>query len=326
MQTKGSVASSHLVQKFPFRRMSHHLALATALYAVSNTGLAAPITSYAQASIHVRDCIGACFSGDEVSVAYNYREDFGQRGLATAHINMNPGTETAASAGFSGDAYAPTLSAYSYPSGSIQFTTGAFGFQRYEFTAPGTIQIGGKLTYSQSGMTVTDRGGYPEGTVTAGLYVFQMANDIFDMDDCTVTNPQYIVFGKTARICALFAGRTAGISNISMPDQYNFRQTLFNTGLTPVSGGELEQYLSFSGNTGDVFYLAAHLAALAHFDGFADSRNTLRLSIDNPSIVQASYRNDSFIPAPLASVPEPSTALLLLGSLVGLGFRKKASR
>jgi hypothetical protein len=303
------------------------LVLGIALYAFSTSSMAAPINSYAQASIHVRDCIIACFDGHEISLAFAYQEDRGATGLATAHIKMPPtGTQTAASAGFSSDAFTPTLSAYSYSSGTIQFTTGAFGFQRYEFTSPGTIQIGGKLTYLQSGMTVTDRGGKPEGTVTAGLYTFQMTGNVFDLNDCNVTFPERIVFGKTARICALFANKQVGVGNaISMPTQYNFHQALFNTGLAPVTGGELEQLLSVTGNTGDVFYLAAHLYALSHFDGFADSRNTLRLNIDNPSIVKASYTNDSFVPAP-KSAPEPSTAILLLSGLSWRALRKRMKR
>jgi hypothetical protein len=286
--------------------------------ALPNALLAAPISNYTMAGIHLRDCITACFQPGGISLKQIIQQDEGPTGSAAVHVvHGQHGAESAASAGFSGNAYAPTLSAYSYPSDKYQFTTGAFGFQRYEFTEAGTVTFSGKLTYSQSGASLIDHGGRPEGLTTAALYSFQMLSNTFDLDDCTVTNPQFIVFGKNARLCSTASGRSFGALKIDMAGQYNFQQVNFIAPFSPVSNGELSTSLSMSGNAGDVFFFGAHLNALAHFEGgFADSRNTLRINVDNPSLLKASFAKDTFAPAPI-SAPEPA-AITLLGAGLGL--------
>lgn len=63
-------------------------------------------------------------------------------------------------------------------------------------------------------------------------------------------------------------------------------------------GGNLSSSLTVSGSAGDVFFLAASLGGGAHLGGFWDSANTLVFDIDVPELVQASFAQETFVPAP----------------------------
>jgi hypothetical protein len=291
-----------------------HLGIGALLILLQNNATAAPIASYNFAAINLADCHATCFDSDDTRLAAPAQQDFGTTGLATAHvIGSMPGVQSGGSSGFGATAYEPTLSAYGYSAGSYRSVTGTYGMQRYEFTAAGTLTIGGTLTWSQSGYSTTTTNSLPAGRTRASLYAFQMATNVFDLDDCITSNPDL----RLVINCSRLSGQTILGHSLLMKGQYNFQQSDFVIGSGAVSNGSVTNYLTISGNVGDVFFLASSLQVTPHLGGFADSRNTLKTNIDNPAIVKASFANNTFKPAPMAA-PEPSLAVLMMGGLLFL--------
>lgn len=256
---------------------------------------------------NLRECSGemSCVSGDP-SIERDSDTDFGVTGSATTQISgPTLGTQSAVSAGYTGDAFTPAISAYAYTDGPVRFTIAALGVQRYEFVEDGEIMIGGNLTYSQTGQS-SPSSENPRGRTNALFMAFQMNDDIFDPTRCNIYNlfsgPG--VFNESGFItsCLRFNGTNAFGLLVEFEGLQNYQESVFDTFGGPVSGGNLSTSLTVRGSVGDVFFLAASLGGQAHLGGFMDSANTLLLDFDSPELVEPSFSESTFVPAPTRMV------------------------
>jgi len=302
-------------------------ALATLL---SGNASAVPFDAGLFTQNNLRQCSGesSCVGGDP-SIEFASDIDLDTTGsVSTKVLGSNLGTQAATSAGYSGDSFAPTISAYAYTPGPVRYTLGTLGLQRYEFVADGEITIGGNLTFTQSGQT-QPRNENPRGVMDALFMAFEMENDVFDPENCNLYNA---ISGPSApnqsgaiTSCLRFDGQDLFGTTVEFLGLDNYQESVFDIGSDAVANGNLSRSLTVSGSAGDVFYLAASLGGGAHLGGFFDSRTTLVLDIDNPEIVAAALQVDSFRPA-AARVPEPGALGLLIAGLARISHRCNGNR
>jgi hypothetical protein len=272
-----------------------------------NYAIADPIDNALFVQNNLRACSGemSCVGGDP-SIEFDSDTDFGETGSATTQVfGPTPGTQSAVSAGYTGDAFTPAISAYAYTDGPVRYTISALGVQRYEFVADGEIMIGGNLTYGQTGQS-SPSSENPRGITNALFMAFQMNDDIFDPTRCNIYN---IFSGPGApnesgfiTSCLRFNGTDIFEVLVEFEGLQNYQESVFETVNGPVLGGSLSTSLTVSGITGDVFYLAASLGGQAHLGGFMDSANTLLLDFDSPELVEPSFSEDTFVLAPTRMV------------------------
>lgn len=310
-----------------------HLSLSIAFFAcvllvcVSDRTHADPIDAGVFTLSNFRQCGGPsaendqiCFNGDFV-LESQFDRDVGINGLAqTRVIGPNLGTQGASSVGFFGTDLTPAISMYAFTDGPYRFTTQAFGFQRYEFTEDGsTVSIGATLTYSQTGAAErSQRDSQPRGDIGAGIFVWQMLDDIFDPMECDDyamnSGPGDRREGPTIESCILSGG---------FDDLVGLQSDFFFASRAPVVDGTRELGLTFSGNAGDVFFVGADMGVRAHLGGFADSRNTLLLDLDvDGNVVPTGFTEASFRRAPRLLVSEPPVLSLFLCGLLLLAVRR----
>ena len=163
--------------------------VATLLIVAPWQAFAVPIDAGLFTQNRLRDCSGemSCVGGDPTREVVA-DSDLGVTGsVATQVIGETLGTQSATSAGYSGDSFAPTISAYAFTEGAVRYTLAVFGLQRYEFLEDGDITIAGNLTYAQSGQT-SPTSENPRGVMDATFMAFQMEGDIFDPESCNIYN------------------------------------------------------------------------------------------------------------------------------------------
>jgi hypothetical protein len=265
--------------------------------------IADPIDNALFVQNNLRECSGemSCVGGDP-SIERDSDTDFGVTGSATTQIfGPTLGTQSAVSAGYTGDAFTPAISAYAYTDGPVRYTIGALGVQRYEFVEDGEIMIGGNLTYSQTGQS-SPSSENPRGRTNALFMAFQMNDDIFDPTRCNLYNlssgPGRFNESGYITSCLRFNGTDAFGILVEFEGLQNYQESVFDTFSGSVSGGSLSNSLTVSGSAGDVFFLAAWLGGKAHLGGFMDSANTLLLDFDSPELVEPSFSENTFVPAP----------------------------
>lgn len=306
--------------------MQKFLILIALLLAMAQTAQGEPIEVGLFTQNNLRTCGSPdlCFSGDSI---IDFVSDFDVGGTGTVSTQqmdpLDPGAQGASSAGFQGPGFTPALSSYAYAGVQTRFTVLGLAIQRYEFLSDGALNIGGALTYSQSGST-SPNAENPSGQTSGGFLSFQMADDVLDTDNCNflgdITRRNA---SGTLLSCILRNGESAGsFGLIEFLGLSSVQSAVFDIGTDPVTDGLSTANLVINGLQGDVYYIGAYLGSTAHLGGFSDSSNTLLLDLDNPSLVQASFAEDSFVSAP-ARVPEPGALTLLLIGLLGLGLVKR---
>ncbi len=264
-----------------------------------------------------------CFQGDRI---IDFVSDFdiggdGDDGSVSTQ-QFDPGNlavQGASSAGFQGAGFTPALSSYAFSGEQTRFTVAALAIQQYVFESAGTLTIDGALTYSQSGETGPTNEN-PRGIVAGGFVSFGMDGDILDPFNCNFFEND--ITRNNASGTFLSCILRNGAPNASLPSGFiefdglnSVQNTEFGIGTGAISDGLATASHSIAGNAGDVFYLGAYISSFAHLGGFADSRNTLLLELDDPTLVTASFDQESFSKAPL-TVPEPGTFILLLIGLL----------
>lgn len=278
------------------------------------TGFLTPVdTAQAQAldaglftRIELRQCAAGTIedprpvcSGDNPTLTNIGDFDLAQDGVSAVELKSpRLAHQSAANVGYVGEGRAPAISVYSYSNSGLRLNASAFGFQRYEFLEDGELQVSATLTYSQTGIISPQASRNPRGTLAGGITVFQMENDEFLPQNC----PRWVAGGADYSIpgsgihflfCLLFD---------DFVGMQNFQNFEFNPDPVEIANGSLTQNFSIAAQQGDVWFLTADMFAHANNGGFADSRTTLRIDIQNPEIVQASFDAESFEPAPPLTV------------------------
>lgn len=310
--------------------MRKFLTLTAALLAISQSANGVPIEAglFTQNQLRICGSPGRCFAGD-TSVEFASDLDLGGTGAVSTQVidPLDGGAQAASSAGFQGPGFTPALSSYAFSGMQTRFTVGGLAIQRYQFSADGTINLSGALTYSQSGTTAPS-GDNPNGLMSAGFISFQMENDVLETDNCNllsggITAPNA---GGLLSSCILRNGESFGsFGTIDFLGLNSVQSAIFDTGNDPIAGGLATAGMTVSGLQGDVFYLGAFMTSFAHLGGFADSSNTLLLDIDNPSLVTAAFSQQSFVRAP-ARIPEPGTLTLLGIGLAGIRLARRKKK
>lgn len=252
---------------------------------------------------NLRQCSGemSCVGGDPPIETVS-DSDFGETGSAATQIfGPTLGTQSAISAGYTGDALTPAISAYAYTEGPVRYTIGALGIQRYEFVANGEIMIGGNLTYNQTGQSFPSSEN-PSGRTDALFMAFQMNDNDFDPERCNIYNifsgPGAFNESGFISSCLRLNGQDRFGVVVEFEGLQNYQEAVFNTVSGPVSNGSLNTSLTVTGRVGDVFFLAASLGGGAHLGGFMDSANTLLIDFDSPELVEPSFSESTFVPVP----------------------------
>ena len=214
------------------------------------------------------------------------------------------GAQAATSGGYTGPAFIPALSAYAYTSGPQRYTLSSFGYQKYTFAVDGTVTFDASLTYSQSGQTAPTSEN-PRGRLLGSIIKWEFDGDEFDPHLCNFFFS--VNAGNAAGFLTTCITRNGqeffpGGPVISFPGLRDVEVAGFNSPAGPVSNGVATAQLTVTGVTGDVFFIGSTIGAVAHLGGFADSRNTLLMEVDQPGFVQATFAEDTFSPAPATSV------------------------
>jgi hypothetical protein len=242
----------------------------------------------------VRQCsTDTLCAGEDPTIEVVSDYDLSDTGMISTQVDVDHlGAQGATSAGYLGEAFTPALSAYAYTSGAQRFTVGSFGFQRYEFIEAGTVTLTGTMTYSQSGRGSPSE---PNGRVFGTFMAFQLEGNIFVPENCNIFKSFDAV--SISGIMSSCVTRV-GTFGIEFPDLLSLDEVFFNTSDNPVSNGSETAELVVEGEAGDVFFLGAGMTVLAHLGGFGDTANTLVIDIDEPGLVEPSFTEETFIPAP----------------------------
>jgi hypothetical protein len=141
-----------------------------------------------------------------------------------------------------------------------------------------------------------------------GITAFQMDDDQFVPEDCNlfVTNTNSDISSPGALgallFCLLADGQHVGGTLVEFTGLRNFENHQFQPPRTPVVNGEETVEFSIPGQAGDVWFITTDLFLFAHNEGYADSRNTMIVEIENHELVEASFPVESFELAPPLTV------------------------
>jgi hypothetical protein len=225
--------------------------------------------------------------------------DLGVTGSASStYIQAQPPSQSAASAGYAGGGFTPAISAYSSSALGERIITSAIVLQRYEFLADGDLTGTLVLTYSQTGID----GSLPFlrsplGFLLSGVVVFRTENDLFEPDKCDVndlTTGVALVTCITAEALSQDQGNPPGEVYDGALEFVNFE---FDDTSPQVNATQSIPF-SITGEVDDIVFLDADVFIFANNGGFGDSRTTLRIELDNPELVQASFPVETFSHAP----------------------------
>lgn len=279
------------------------LMLLAILAVISETLHAQPIDTGLFTQNRVRQCSTdtACIGGDPtIQVSSDF--DLTETGQVFTQVNIPElGAQAATSAGYSGEALSPAMSAYAYTAGPQRYTLGTFGFQKYTFIESGQVTITGTITYSHTGQ-IFPASENPRGRVSASFVSFQFDDNEFDAADCNL----FVAFGANyaatniaglLNSCVSRNGQSFGNLTIDFVGLQNVQVVDFSFPITTVIDGSEQAQLVVNGSAGDVFFLGANLGVVAHLGGWADTGNTLTFEVDNPEILQPSFDQQSFLPA-----------------------------
>ena len=238
--------------------------------------------------------------GDVQSELRNTDTDLGVTGSASSAYNRaQPLSQSAASAGYTGAGFAPAISAYSHSALGDRIITSAFGLQRYEFLSDGELTGTATLTYSQSGITMgLNPRRSPSGTLQSGIIVFQTENDLFEPAKCGVDD---LTAGTALLTCLIAEALSQEGSNppgLVYDGALEFVNNEFDENISQQEAAMQPIPFSVTGEPGDIFFLTGDVFIFANNGGFGDSRTTLKIELDNPELVQASFPVETFAPAP----------------------------
>jgi len=246
----------------------------------------------------------ACIGGDP-TLQLEAQFDAGTSGEVSTLVSDSAlGAQAATSGGYTGPAFIPALSAYAYTSGPQRYTLSSIGYQKYTLDDGGTVTFDATLTYSKSGQTAPTSEN-PRGLLLGSIIKWEFDGDEFDPHACNffsnlnaVNAAGFLITCITRNGQPLFPGGPV----ISFPGLRDVEVAEFNLPAGPVSNGVATAQLTVTGQAGDVFFIGSTIGALVHLGGFADSRNTLLMEVDQPELVQATFDEDTFSPAPATSV------------------------
>ena len=295
------------------RSVSCRTIMSAVLFGLSAGSIADPIEAGLFTQNNLRECVvdpGPGCVGVDPSIWIDSDFDLATTGVVSTQIVESPGIESATAAGYLGNALTPAISLYAYttdPNLARRFTVGSFGVQRYTFIDDGTITITGTLTYSQSGQAASplDANGQ---IVRANFYAFEMEDDVLDPTNCSGLNDvsQWNASGFLgACLLGQYGTEFVGLESVQVAS--------FDTVAGPALNASTSAELTVIGTAGQVFFLAGDLAGSAFLGGFVDSRNSLLIEVDDPSLIQPSFTEDTFVPA---AAPGPTVDVdVRLGSL-----------
>jgi hypothetical protein len=247
--------------------------------------------------------------------------ELGETGMASTLLidPLDITAQGASSLGFQGPGFTPAISSYASAGVQTLFTVGALAIQRYEFLSDGELNIEGALSYSQSGTTLPDAENpfanfeNPMGAIEGGFLSFKMVDGVLETDNCNYFEGEIDRVNATGTMlwCILRNGEDAYFFSEGRFKPIEFlglipesvQSVLFDTGSDPETDALANAQLTVSGLQGDVFFVGAFITTSAHMGGLSDSRNTLLLEIDNPTLVTASFSQESFGKAVVPSIP-----------------------
>ena len=256
--------------------------------------------------VNIREC-GPPRAGEDYPDCGNVQSeqrntdfDLGVTGSSVSTFDRaQPLSRSAARAGFAGAAFAPAISAYSRSARGDRIIASAFGLQRYEFLLGGVLSGTATLTYSQTGV---DAGlnplRSPSGFLSSGIIVFRTENDLFEPANCGVDD---LTVGGGLLFCLIFEAQSQANSNppgLVYEGALEFVNNEFDEDASQRDAAMHVIPFSVTGQAGDVFFLSADLFVFANNGGFGSSRTTLKVELENPELVQASFPVETFAPAP----------------------------
>jgi hypothetical protein len=312
--------------------------LVAALLATSQSAQGEVIDAglFTQNSLRVCGSPDLCFRRDRL-IDFVSDLDLGHTGMVSTQLidPLDLSAQGASSAGFQGPGFTPAISSYAYTGIQTRFTVGSLLIQRYEFLSDGELNIGGTLSYSQSGTTLPDAENpiadreNPNGVASAGFLSFQMDDDTLETDNCNFFEGDINRVNATGTMltCILQNGESVGsFGVIEFLGLNSVQNALFDTGSDPVADGLSTAELTISGLQGDVFYVGAYMTTFAHLGGFSDSRNTLLLELDDPAIVVASFAQETFVSAPALILDLEELGTVVEGVGPGKSLAKKLAQ
>lgn len=181
--------------------------------------------------------------------------------------------------------------------------------QSYAWDGSGaaTRTIGGSLDFSHVGLFGSDAfnttGTLAAATVDMTLSVFSLATSTISVDTELIANQVYLYED--------FALGLPGYRSEAWVERYG-------------QASPLSFSATFSLEQGRTYFVEARVAAFARFGGQLDATHTFSASIgDLQGLTQAQPLAQPYV---ITNVPEPTSALLLLAGLLGLGCARKPVR
>lgn len=282
------------------------LVLPLTLLVLADAAMAQVVNSGIFTQNRVRQCSSptACIGGDPTLIVMS-DFDAGTTGQVSTFVSIPElGAQAATSGGFDGPAFIPALSAYAYTAGPQRYTIASIGYQKYTFVADGTVTFNATLTYSKSGQT-SPTFENPRGELIGTILKWEFAGGDFDPHACNFfSNVNASNAGGFLITCITRNGQELfpGGPVIDFPGLSGVVSANFALPAGPVSGGAESAQLMVAGQAGDTFFIGSTLGAFAHLGGFADSGSSLRMVVDQPELVQATFDQQTFAPSPSMSV------------------------
>lgn len=289
------------------------ITFAISLFLVSSAG-AQSLDAGAWTQVFVRECgpprpgevFPDCGTGAVQSELRVTDADLGETGSTiSAHIQAQPLSQSIASAGYSGAAFPPAISAYSHSALGERIITSGIVLQSYEFLSDHIFEGTATFTFSQSGR---DGDGpffrTPRGFLLSGVVTFRTDNNLFEPAKCGVDD---LTTGVALVTCIIAEAASQAPPNNNPPGEvYEGARDFVNTEFDPVFSQQEEAMqpirISVDGEAGDVLFIGTDMFIFANNGGFGNSRTTLTIELDNPDLVRAAFDEETFVLAPPLSI------------------------
>lgn len=240
-----------------------------------------------------------CGSGAIQSELRVTDSDLGVTGRVDSSV-IETMSQSFATAGYDGPAFTPTISAYSNSALGERIITSAIVIQRYEFEFDEPLTGRVILTYSQTG--IDDSAPFfrsPLGYLLSGVVAFRTGNDLFEPERCGVDD---LTTGVALVTCITAEAASQAPPNNNSPGLvYEGADEFINFELddfSPQNNSTRSIEFSVPGETGDIVFLSGDMFMFANNGGFGDSRTTLKIELDNPEVVRATFEDETFVQAP----------------------------